>query len=282
MTQCRIIDLMFAFLICHKEKILVYNLIFYQHLFDDFNSFIFSNVNIQIITIFKCCYIINATRQVGTCLGIAILVTLLNTHIQTAKDQIKKTSINIITQKNISPHVKKVAKKQIKTLFSTSNFSDDDNVKIQRKMNHLKAKIKKAALKEKGVPKPKINSKLRMLYDGSTQIYTSSDKIAQAYQQFEKNAASLTECSKDKNVSKIENNLQLLDGANQKVATAQSFLSTKIALLAQANEMKSGLKDIKEYKNQKMAHAFSQTYIFGSILIIICSPIALWTNRKRI
>ncbi len=90
MTQCRIIDLMFAFLICHKEKILVYNLIFYQHLFDDFNSFIFSNVNIQIITIFKCCYIINATRQVGTCLGIAILVTLLNTHIQTAKDQIKK------------------------------------------------------------------------------------------------------------------------------------------------------------------------------------------------
>ncbi len=225
--------------------------------------------------------IINAARQIGACLGIAVLVTLLNTHIQTAKAQIQQKSTNIITQKNVSPHVKKIARKQIKIVFNSSQSNHNDNTKSQKQINNLKVKIKQAASKINGVPKPRANTNLRMLYDNSKKIYQTSFKIYQRDQQFEKKKDSLINNSNLKNVSN-HNNLPYLTEANRNLIAAQKTISIKIALLAQADEIKSSLKDIKTYKNRQITSAFSQIYILSALLVIVCSPIALWTDKKHV
>ena len=50
--------------------------------------------------------IVNAARQIGTCLGIAVLVTVLDTNIDTAKTQIHHASDQIVTEKVLSPYVR--------------------------------------------------------------------------------------------------------------------------------------------------------------------------------
>lgn len=45
--------------------------------------------------------IVNAARQIGTCLGIAILVTVLDTNIDTAKTQIHHAGDQIIAAKTL-------------------------------------------------------------------------------------------------------------------------------------------------------------------------------------
>lgn len=65
--------------------------------------------------------IVNAARQIGTCLGIAVLVTVLDTNIDTAKTQIHHASDQIVTEKILSPYVKSVAHQQLAKVFAGSS-----------------------------------------------------------------------------------------------------------------------------------------------------------------
>ena len=57
--------------------------------------------------------IVNASRYVGQAIGMALLVTILNSNVNIAKTQIKETAYNQIEKRVLSTDVKKVAKKEI-------------------------------------------------------------------------------------------------------------------------------------------------------------------------
>ncbi len=57
--------------------------------------------------------IVNASRYVGQAIGMALLVTILNSNVNIAKTQIKETAYKQIEKRVLSTDVKKVAKKEI-------------------------------------------------------------------------------------------------------------------------------------------------------------------------
>lgn len=64
--------------------------------------------------------IVNAARYIGQALGMALLVTILNNSVITAKNNVRTVATNQINERVLSRHVKKVAKEQIRITFSNS------------------------------------------------------------------------------------------------------------------------------------------------------------------
>ncbi|ORI61168.1 hypothetical protein BMS69_07860 [Leuconostoc mesenteroides subsp. cremoris] len=111
--------------------------------------------------------ITNASRQIGTCLGIAVLVTVLNTNISTAKSHIQNHSVAIINRKNLSPNVKNTAKSGIRQIFSSNN---QKNVNYTSRQKQFTKQLKHAALNKSSLPRPKKGTDYRKLYDATFKI----------------------------------------------------------------------------------------------------------------
>lgn len=122
--------------------------------------------------------VVNAARQVGTCIGIAILVTILDTNVTNAKDTIKNDAIASVNNSSIVNCVKTVMTKDINDSFKKSESSDSSNEIQKNLQNKLKTDVEKSLSSAKDMPKPTGNGTLKKLYDGSSTLRDGISKEA--------------------------------------------------------------------------------------------------------
>lgn len=108
--------------------------------------------------------IINAGRQIGSCIGIALLASMLDMNISTSKNDVKIYAINQINKANIAKPVKKVAIKDMTNMFDDNDSSDaDKQKKLKTKMQN---DIKNSLTSLSSTDHPTDNATLEKLYDG--------------------------------------------------------------------------------------------------------------------
>lgn len=122
--------------------------------------------------------IVNAARQVGTCIGIAILVTILDTNVTNAKDVIKNDAIASVNSSSIVSCVKTAMTKDINDSFKTSENSDSPTDIQKNLQSKMKTDVKKSLSSATNIPKPTNNETLRKLYDGSSTLSGGISKAA--------------------------------------------------------------------------------------------------------
>lgn len=233
--------------------------------------------------------IINASRQIGTCLGIALLVTLLDSHIVTAKQQIKDNALTVIDQKVLSRHVQTAAEKDIHTIFS-----GEDSKQLKTDITKMKDNLTGAAKQKTQLPKPRMGTDLARLYNGIDQLSIAAATISNQTALLNKEQIKLSSILSVMNQDNLAaSGAKLGKGSQQlKLGTAQTHkallaIKTNIALMAQKRELQQGMAQIKKDRNLKITQGFSRTYLFCAILVVVFSPISLftdqnkWTLRKR-
>ncbi|BAQ25180.1 DHA2 family efflux MFS transporter permease subunit [Streptococcus troglodytae] len=197
--------------------------------------------------------IVNASRYIGQALGIALLVTILNGNINTAKTNIKDTAYHQIDRHVLSSKVKKVAREEIKVTFKTSK----DSTKVSGKQRHMIKRIKKAARDTSQLPQPKKGSDYRKLYNANKLLVNGSEKLIATIP-----------------IPQIKLGLTTLSAGQKKMSSA-------IQLLAQKKELTDSLHAITQSKNDELSKAFDQVFNIGGIIVLVCIPLAFLTERKR-
>lgn len=191
--------------------------------------------------------IVNAARYVGQAIGMALLVTILNGNITTAKNRIQETAYTQISKRALSPHVKEVARQEISKTFKKSNNKINDNQK------NMTNKISEAAKSTGELPIPQKNSSYYSLYVANKKLSNGSSKLVQSPQ-----------------LSFIGS--QLLKG--------QIKLGNGIKLLAQKEELIRAFYRIKEKKNEELAKAFSNVFYITAIISLAGLPLGCMTDRS--
>ncbi|MCI1672732.1 MAG: DHA2 family efflux MFS transporter permease subunit [Bifidobacterium tibiigranuli] len=124
--------------------------------------------------------IVNSMRQIGTCLGIAILVTLLDANITTARSTIESTALQTVSQSSLASSVKSVASKDIRTLLvdgADSGSGNGSGASTASSTDKLKRDLTGSinALQDAPIPE---DAPLRTLYHGSQALGSSASKLA--------------------------------------------------------------------------------------------------------
>lgn len=195
--------------------------------------------------------IVNASRYIGQAIGMALLVTILNSNVNVAKTQIKETAYNQIEKRVLSTDVKKVAKKEISKTFDTTK----KNNSISTKQSNMVEAIKIAAQKTDNLPEPKKGSNYRKIYDANQLLINGVETVSSS-------------------VPQLSTSLKTISGGQAKVGTA-------IKLLAQKDELASALKVIVKEKNEQLSRAFDNVFIVGAVIVLICTPLALMTEKRK-
>lgn len=196
--------------------------------------------------------IVNASRYIGQAVGMALLVTILNSNVNTAKVQIKETAYTQIDERVLSTQVKKVAKKEISKTFKTTKNSTS----ISTKQNSMIKQIKKAAQKTDNLPNPKKGSSYRKIYDANELLIDGIESISSSVSQ--------------------------LAGTLKVISDGQTELGTAIKLLAQKDELTSAFKVIIKEKNKQLSQAFDNVFVIGGGIVFICTPLALLTEKRKL
>lgn len=196
--------------------------------------------------------IVNASRYIGQAVGMALLVTILNSNVNTAKVQIKETAYTQIDERVLSTQVKKVAKKEISKTFKTTKNSTS----ISTKQNSMIKQIKKAAQKTDNLPNPKKGSSYRKIYDANELLINGIESISSSVSQ--------------------------LAGTLKVISDGQTELGTAIKLLAQKDELTSAFKVIIKEKNKQLSQAFDNVFVIGGGIVFICTPLALLTEKRKL
>ena len=195
--------------------------------------------------------IVNSSRYVGQAISMALLVTILNSNVNIAKTQIKETAYNQIEKWVLSTDVKKVAKKEISKTFDTTKKSNS----ISTKQSNMVEAIKIAAQKTDNLPEPKKGSNYRKIYDANQLLINGVETVSSS-------------------VPQLSTSLKTISGGQAKVGTA-------IKLLAQKDELASALKVIVKEKNEQLSRAFDNVFIVGATIVLICTPLALMTEKRK-
>ncbi|HEX3017996.1 MAG TPA: DHA2 family efflux MFS transporter permease subunit [Caproicibacter sp.] len=118
--------------------------------------------------------IVNAARQIGTCIGIALLVTILNNNVDTVKTEIKNDAAASVNHSKIADSVKTVINRDISDGFSSndSNISEDQQ-KLQSK---LESDVKNALLRISSAPCPSGSDTLTKLYNGANTLSSGAGR----------------------------------------------------------------------------------------------------------
>lgn len=193
--------------------------------------------------------IVNAARYVGQALGMALLVTILNNNVITAKNNIRDTAYTQINERVLSSHVKKVSRQQIRKIFKSSG-----STKVNSNQKKMEKRIVQAAKSQVNLPIPKKKSNYYQLYLASHQLMARTNQLSQAPQ-----------------VAKYT--IPLAQGQNK--------LSNGIKLLAQREELVTALHKIKERKNEELTKAFAKVFNVTAVITLLTSPLAILTDRKN-
>ncbi|MYZ82042.1 MFS transporter [Ligilactobacillus salivarius] len=155
--------------------------------------------------------IVNAARQIGTCLRIAILVTVLDNNVNTAKQHIYQDAIQIVDRQQLSPKVNKVAYQQLNSLFSTTGSA---KLTTKNKQTNLRRALKQAAKSQVDLPQPQKGTDLYQVYQAQKKLALATDNLKAGNRQL---ALTLT---------KLENQnttISKLSVASQTIGTKRSF-----------------------------------------------------------
>ena len=212
--------------------------------------------------------IVNAARQIGTCLGIAVLVTVLDTNIDTAKTQIHHASDQIVTEKVLSPYVKSVAHQQLRKVFAGSSTPTTHQ---QQKMKQV---IAQAAKVKTNLPKPATGTDLRRLYDASSALRHANIKVTTGL-------TALTKMMQQSHSPLSVSVTKLATGATT-INTNQTAFLNGIKQIAQKQTLQTTFQSITHRKNTQLSRAFSHTYLAGALIVLCLSPVALWTDRRQL
>lgn len=115
--------------------------------------------------------------------------------------------------------------------------------------------IKIAAQKTDNLPEPKKRSNYRKIYDANQLLINGVETVSSS-------------------VPQLSTSLKTISGGQAKVGTA-------IKLLAQKDELASALKVIVKEKNEQLSRAFDNVFIIGAIIVLICTPLALMTEKRK-
>ncbi|KOF55661.1 MFS transporter [Clostridium sp. DMHC 10] len=122
--------------------------------------------------------IINAARQIGSCIGIAILVSILNSNVSTAKDNIKNNVISYISNKN--EIIKPVRTELIKVV--NDNFKNTDSNRNTISQSSIEKSVEDIIKNNKSLFSKNAsfynNDTLKKLYDGTSIIRDGASKAA--------------------------------------------------------------------------------------------------------
>ena len=118
--------------------------------------------------------IVNAARQMGTCLGIALLVGMMTHNVDIAKTSIENKATASINSANISNSVKTVMIRDIKDSFKSS--SNSDNANASDLQSTLKKDVTNALKSISSSPQPSDNEPLEKLYDGINSLSDGASK----------------------------------------------------------------------------------------------------------
>ena len=192
--------------------------------------------------------VVNAARYVGQAIGMALLVTVLNNNVVSAKNNIRETAYTQIHKKNLSPEVKKVARQQISLVFKNS--------KNDSKQKQMKVKIRQAAKDTANLPIPEKGTAYRKLYLASQKLNHGTEKLGVLP------------------VPQLKQSINTLSKGQRKIGIA-------VKLLAQKQQLISALNKIQAKKNNELANAFAQVFILTSLLTIIWLPLCWFADRKE-
>ncbi|MFT9212541.1 MAG: hypothetical protein ABF490_12690, partial [Lentilactobacillus hilgardii] len=192
--------------------------------------------------------IINAGRQLGSCLGIALLVGLLNGNLKTATQTIRHDAIISVNQAQLSKVVKQSALAKIKSEIYYSGQLKHHNFNM--------ASLKSVASKPQNLPCPKKGTSEYKLFISGKQFSKIEKKLAKKSTDL-KTAANLMQLSKK-----------------------QQQISEKIMLESQAKELNQVAHQIKDDKNERLAKAFKKTFYVGMLILIFSIPAAFYTDVK--
>lgn len=124
--------------------------------------------------------IINAARQIGSCIGIAILVSMLNGNVSSAKTDIKKSVVSYISNKK--EIIKPVRTELIKTI--NDKFKDADgstNNKINMSQSSIQKSVEKIIENNESLFSKNAtfynNATLKKVYDGASAIRDGENKV---------------------------------------------------------------------------------------------------------
>lgn len=219
--------------------------------------------------------IVNAARQIGTCLGIAILVTVLDNNVNTAKQHMYRDSIQIVNHQQLSPKVNKVAHQQLNNLFFTTGSA---KLIIKNNQMNLRRVLKQVAQSKVDLPQPKKGTDLHRVYQAQKRLAIVTDNLKVSNQQLALALARLE--NQNTVISKLTMASQKVNVGNQQISQDQKKLLVGLKQFAQKEALTTALIKIKHTKNRQISQAFSHTYLVGSVIVLILSPIALLTDRK--
>lgn len=197
--------------------------------------------------------IVNAMRQIGTCIGIALLVGVMTHNVNIAKKNIEANSIKYINQANISNNLKKIINLDIKNSLQDKSLKQSDI---------LKNKIKKAISncnKNISIIEPNNNYILEKLYSGTQQLLVQL---------------------KGNNKYTIYDRITGLK--NSEFANCLEEIVKGISLEGQIKEIKIAENNILNEKNKQLDKAFNNTFLLAAIIILISSLAALFTDKNKL
>ncbi len=116
--------------------------------------------------------IVNAMRQIGTCIGVAVLVSILDTNIANAKIDMKSDAVADINHSSIAESVKTVAIKDIAEIFNNT-----DTTKQKALQTKLTNDIKNSLTALPSASRPTSNKALEKLYDGANSLSNGAQKV---------------------------------------------------------------------------------------------------------
>ncbi|MDP4093564.1 MAG: DHA2 family efflux MFS transporter permease subunit [Bacillota bacterium] len=171
--------------------------------------------------------IVNAARQIGTCIGIALLVSILNSNVINAKNEMKNDAAEFVNSSEIVDSVKSVIIDDINQSFSGSDNSTSEEQKNLQ--NKLETDVKSALSSLSSVPQPSNNNTLSELYDGADSLSDGADKLTSGQNTLNSGIGSLSSGidSLEKGSETLTNGLGSLNSRLSQVLTGAQTLSSE-------------------------------------------------------
>ena len=200
--------------------------------------------------------VVNSARQIGTCIGIALLVSVLNNNVATAKNNISSDAVSSVNHSGIIDSVKTVINRDIIESFSSSDSNTSaDQEKLQRK---LETDVKNALSNASSTPRPSGNDILAKLYDGASTLSDGAGKVFDSQKSLNAGIGSLSSGlgTLSNGNESFSNGLGTLDnGLSQALAGSQALNSASSPGLS---SLGSGIEQLNDGA-QKLLSQFSSS-----------------------
>jgi EmrB/QacA subfamily drug resistance transporter len=193
---------------------------------------------------------VNAARQLGTCLGIALLVGILNNNVNSATKVIRQNAYQTVQTSQLSPSVQTA-------MIHLINHNS--------KAAHTAVLV--AARESVNVPLPAKASHLRDLASASEQLTAGNQKLLQE----------TTRLAVNGSVS----GARTLQSDSQQLLAKQDALAKSIRLTAQQQTLQEAQLHITTDEHRRLTSAFANTFWIALLVLVLMCPVAFWTDRRQ-